>query len=244
MVMTSGVEQWLMSVQWHRGTGIFGCHAFNLLSDGNVTLTSWTKAPLTAVALPGEKAWFAPVPGTSQGVWHNTNVFMRAWKWIAKSGEYLKYDWTVKVDPDSVFMPGKLQSILQARNFNVNEPMYLLNCAQWYAIQGPLEVFSRAGATKFFDGLTKCQAWTDWQKWGEDWFVGKCMNILGVSTQDGFEMLNDMWCKTDWIGSGHTYEDEVKMNGPSCHDGKAAFHPYKNTKDMGECIDQAMAMKP
>jgi len=244
MALTEGVEQWLMQLQWERGTGIFGCHKHYLLSDGNLTVTSWTKAPLTAVALPGEKAWFAPVRNTPQGVWHNTNVFVRAWNWIAEEGEYLKYDWTVKVDPDCVFMPGKLQSLLRARTFDMSQPMFLLNCAQWGAIQGPLEVFSKVGAQKFFKGLKNCQLWTDWQKWGEDWFVGKCMNILGVQPQAGFETLNDMWCKVDWEGSGHTYEEEVKINGPSCGDGKSAFHPYKTTKDMKLCLQQALSMKP
>lgn len=244
MVLTDGVEQWLMSVQWHRGTGIFGCHKYELLSDGNLTLTSWTQAPLNAIALPGDKAWFAPVRNTPQGVWHNTNVFARAWRWIAQQKEYLNYDWTVKVDPDCVFMPGKLQSILQTRSFDVNSPLYLLNCEQWYAIQGPLEIFSKAGAQHFFDGLSNCQDWIDWEKWGEDWFVGKCMEIVGVRHEEGFETLNDMWCKTNWAGTGHSYEDEVKANGPTCNDGKAAFHPYKTTKEMRQCVEQAMTMRP
>lgn len=244
MVSTEGVEQWLVSEQWHRGTGIFGCHKFQLLSDGTLTLTSYSLAPLQAVALPGDKAWFGPVDNTPQGVWHNTNVFMRAWNWISKEKEYLSYDWTVKVDPDCVFMPGKLQGQLASRNFNVNSPIYLLNCDQWNAIQGPLEVFSKAGSQKFFEGLSNCKAWVDWQQWGEDWFVGKCMEMLGVGHEEGFETLDDMWCKTDWAGTGHTYEEQVQQFGPTCNDGKAAFHPYKVEKDMRKCLEQAMDMTP
>ena len=90
----------------------------------------------------------------------------------------------MKVDPDCVFMPGKLQGQLASRSFNVNSPIYLLNCDQWYAIQGPLEVFSKAGSQKFFEGLPNCKAWVDWQTWGEDWFVGKCMEILGIRHEE------------------------------------------------------------
>lgn len=242
MVLTDGVEQWLITIQWHRGTGIFGCHHAELLSDGNLTLNSWTQAPLKAVSLPGPKAWFGPVKNTPQGVWHNTNVFVRAWNWIAEQKTYMSFDWTVKVDPDCAFMPGILQAQLSARYFDIDVPMYLLNCEQWMAIQGPLEIFSKAGARQFFDSLSECQSWIDWEKWGEDWFVGKCMKALGVQQQEGFETLNDMWCKDEWSHSGHDYEDEVAMNGVRCDDGKAAFHPYKTTEDMKQCIEQAMSV--
>lgn len=225
-----------MVVQLQKGTGIFGCHAYSVLSDGNLSLGMDRKGQeIKPVPLPGDKAWMAPVPGTAENVWHNTNVFARAWNWLLQDGTFRKHDWSVKVDPDTVFMPGVLQRQLRVKYFwlNPDSPMYLLNCGQFNSLQGPLEIFSRAASSKFFSNIGSCMAALDWKSWGEDWFVANCMDFLGVQKQWAVDLLNDMYC-------GRSYLEEFKKNGPTCKDGKASFHPYKTTADMQKCLAQAM----
>jgi len=248
VALNGTVEPWLLAVQLHRGgSGIFGCHGWSVFSDVQLDLGMGPRGWVHAVPIPGEMAWSSPVPGSSEKVWHNTVVFVRAWKRIHDDGVYKNYDWVVKVDPDTVFLPGILQRQLLKRSntgdfmthLDPKRPVYLLNCRQWYSFQGPLEVFSRPAADKFFGGISHCQASLNWREWGEDWFVEHCMNFLGVDKREGFGLLDDMYCKSEYDGKGHDYLQEYLDNGPTCIDGRPAYHPYKSTDDLTVCLEQA-----
>lgn len=225
VALQNTAEPWLMVVQLQRRTGIFGCHQYSIFSDGNLTLGWGPWGSVEAVPIPGDPAWHAPVPGSDELVWHNTGVFARAWARMQETNIYKDYDWTVKVDPDSAFFPGLLQSRLAemqiSQNMNPEEPMYLVNCQRWYSFQGPLEVLSRGAATRFIPGVGQCMAQLNWKDWGEDWFVSKCLDTLGVQKREGFHLLDDYWC---------AHQDV------ECSDGKPAFHPMKSTDDMEKCM--------
>merc|ERR1712194_954206 len=42
----------------------------------------------------------------------NTDIFFEVWKKVVTGSNYANYDWTVKADPDAVFFPGHLKSVL------------------------------------------------------------------------------------------------------------------------------------
>jgi hypothetical protein len=44
----------------------------------------------------------------------NRAIFMAVWEKVGKDAEYLKFAWTVKVDPDTVFFPARLRTVLVA----------------------------------------------------------------------------------------------------------------------------------
>lgn len=260
LALKGGVEPWLLVVQQQMGTGIFGCHAYTTFSDEALALGMGDNltigflpdgAPVRTVAIPGEKAWLGPVSGSPLNVWHNTVVFARAYAWIRDSGLAEKHDWTVKVDPDTVFLPGILQRQIHAmysssrymEKLDPTVPVYLVNCKQWYSLQGPLEMFSRAAAAKFFSGFENCQATLNWRDWGEDWFMQHCLDHLGVQEREGFNLLNDGYCQSEYGHTGHDYNEEVKMHGTTCVDGKPAYHPYKTTVALRTCILQAAAVR-
>lgn len=233
-----------MVVQLQHRTGIFGCHEYSIFSDGKLSLGMGPWGPVEAVSIPGAAAWHAPIPGSSELVWHNTGVFARAWSRIYKDGAFRRHHWTIKVDPDTAFLPGVLQRRLQEQTWLDPEvPMYLLNCQKWHSFQGPLEVLSRGAADKLFGSYTQCQASLQWKEWGEDWFVSNCLNFLGVQNREGFELLDDMWCGSEYSHTGRTYEEETKAKGgPVCTDGKPAFHPYKTTEDLKTCLLQVLRL--
>jgi len=230
-----------MVAQLHRGTGIFGCHNYTIFSDAKFFMGEgpWGWGAVNATPIPGKPAWKGPVPGTGQMVWHNTGVFVRAYRRIQSDGVFKAYDWSVKVDPDTVFIPGVLQRKLAVHNIDPSIPVYFVNCRTWHSLQGPLEVLSRHAGDLFYGHHQRCLDTLPWQDWGEDWFINKCLDMLGVRGLDGFDMLNDMWCQDNYENTGHSYWDEVKKNGPTCNDGKAAHHPYKTTKDMIACLNEA-----
>lgn len=238
VVLTAGVEQKLLATQLRRGTGIFGCHSYSVFSDHDVSLGPG--GSVAGTAIPGEAAWRGPVPGSSQLVWHNTGVFARAWRRIQSDGIYKQYDWSVKVDPDTAFIPGILQRRLAEMHLNPSSPFYFVNCREWWSLQGPLEVLSRSAGERFFGGIGTCESSLPWRDWGEDWFVQHCLDMLGVEKREGFDLLDDMWCHTPVGTEGRTYWQLFQEQGPTCADGRPAFHPYKSTADMEACLSQAL----
>jgi len=256
-VIKDSIEPWLLRVHLAKGAGVFGCGSYTVFSDESLDLGHEGVAAPFIVPLPGKPAWRGPVAGIAETIWHNTGVFMRAWDWMYKTGKHRNHDWTVKVDPDTVFLPGRLQKELYRRYKPSGElklkdykhfmsyldpkiPMYLVNCRQWYSFQGPLEIWSEAASEKFLRGLAVCRSSLKWEQWGEDWFVAHCMDKLGVQKREGFGLLADMYCASDYA-DGNTYLEEFRKKGPTCTDGRPAYHAYKTVENLTKCLDQATA---
>jgi len=51
--------------------------------------------------------------GETTSSWLNTLVFIKAWQLVKWDGRYQKHDWTVKVDPDAVFFPERLRTVVR-----------------------------------------------------------------------------------------------------------------------------------
>merc|ERR1711972_1229851 len=68
------------------------------------------------------------------GEWHtrmNTPIFMKLWRQVIHDGMFRRTDWTVKVDADAVFLPGRLRAILLTpahRGANDGNGMFSNNC--------------------------------------------------------------------------------------------------------------------
>jgi hypothetical protein len=256
VVKKESEEPWLMRVQLGKGVGIFGCNSYSLFADEAVQIGfASINFYVDAIAIGGEKAYLAAVPGSTEKVWHNTGVFTKAWQYIYQSGQYRSHDWVVKVDPDTVFLPARLQAEIQKRlpprkmvsythymsYMDPKIPLYLVNCRQWYSLQGPLEIFSKPAADKFFEGLGTCQSTLDWRQWGEDWFVSRCMDLLKVQKREGFGLLDDMYCSSPYGDTGHTYLQEIQTKGAVCDDGRPAYHAYKTVANLTRCLEQALS---
>ena len=59
------------------------------------------------------------------GRWYtaqNTPIFAAVWHAVVAKGDYLRHDWTVKADPDSVFFPSRLGSLLRSRGLGELSP--------------------------------------------------------------------------------------------------------------------------
>eukprot|EP00411_Alexandrium_monilatum_P056767 CAMPEP_0175418678 /NCGR_PEP_ID=MMETSP0095-20121207/45841_1 /TAXON_ID=311494 /ORGANISM="Alexandrium monilatum, Strain CCMP3105" /LENGTH=150 /DNA_ID=CAMNT_0016717853 /DNA_START=144 /DNA_END=593 /DNA_ORIENTATION=- len=93
--------------------GIFACDAVKLFThDGVVRVGTYNDGrPLMTtlvLQLPDSmknRGSFADLTGATC---FNTEIFIRVWHTIVANGLYEDQDWTVKVDPDAVFMPHRL----------------------------------------------------------------------------------------------------------------------------------------
>merc|ERR1711920_728282 len=109
--------------------------------------------------------------------------------------------------------------------------LYFTNCdTLGSALFGALEVFSRSAVQVFAKGKARCKFDLHWKGWGEDYFMRKCLSMLGVRHQDDFKLLSDL--------TGMC----TQLQPPRCNSAegsRAAFHPFKNVRDYMACLEEA-----
>jgi len=101
---------------------IFQCDAWRIYSDkwsDPIVLGRWPNgSEAKSIPIPGPPAYMCNIcwggNANCKPYFCNGNTFKRAFDKIFEEGIYKKYDFTVKVDPDTVFMPAMLRSQLQA----------------------------------------------------------------------------------------------------------------------------------
>lgn len=206
-------EQPLMTVQSNEKAGIFACDEFALLSSDMLTINGV------------KRIHFEPafVGRSKDNTAANTKLFMNVWDSIKKDGRYADLDWTIKVDPDAVLLPERLRSHLLKFN---GQRAYIVNCNKPMMTPmmfGALECISQQAMAAYYAGEVKCQTQLDWKPWGEDYFLGKCLDMLGVQATNDFTIYTDGVCK-----------------GVDCTNTvAAAFHPFKGAEKWMACYKTA-----
>jgi len=94
---------------------------------------------------------------------------------------------------------------------------------------GALEVFSRKAIIAYaMHNFEKCQSYLDWELWGEDFYMTRCMDQIDVGRLEDFRIIGDNTC----VGPG--------QSGADCNDADvAAFHPFKEIEDWIGCFKTA-----
>jgi len=161
----------------------------------------------------------------------NLDIFLLVWQKVIAVGRYKAHDWTVKADPDSVFIVDRLRDYLRMHRDEASEPMYLNNCK--YGLHGPIEVMSKSAVDAWGSGWESCRAFFRTQCdghcwWGEDMFVDQCFQkVLKVRRDNDFRLLVEDHCEppTGWQAcSSSTY---------------VVFHPFKTAESYRHCLEQA-----
>jgi len=161
---------------------------------------------------------------TGEATLANTDVFINVWEQVQKSGRYLDFEWTVKVDADAVLVPSRLKQHIAGLRPPANRAIYLKNNAMDAGLGnngflGAVEVFSKIAVQIYFDNYHDCKT-TLGLNAGEDGFFKGCMDAIGV----GF-MTDPALFKPD-ISAGACIAKE-----------HAAFHPLKQPVDWQCCLD-------
>jgi len=196
-------EERLMEIQKASSASIFACDKYDLFHAWQSGSTTWDSQATTL---------------------SNIDVFINIWENVEKAGNLWKYDWTVKADPDCLLVPQRLKWHLAAMNAPVQTPIYVKNNALNASIGnngflGAVEVFSREALELYFDWWPKCKK-TLGSKGGEDGFMKRCMDAMGVG----------------YVVDGGMFEPN---NDPRvCNNGKrAAYHPLKLQENLQCCIE-------
>jgi len=216
----------MVRTQLERRVSIFQCEHYTVFSNGGVVALGegWnsTEIPAPEVSMGDLSA------GATTNSWLNTMIFIKAWEMVRWDGRYALHDWTVKADPDAVFFPQRLRGRVAQHTpegRDKGERLFYVNCDLWekVAMYGSLEIFSREALDHYYGNSERCTKELDWQGWGEDFFMQKCMELLKVDHVSDFEMIGDNRC-----------------HPASCSDvSKVAFHDFKDVDGWFGCWSES-----
>jgi len=166
----------------------------------------------------------------------NTDIFIAVWKRVVVDGRFTQHDWTVKVDPDTVFFASRLKSHLSSQK--PGDPpggAYINNCK--FGMHGPLEVFTKNAVHNWIMGISHCVAHftrlcSGPCLWGEDMFMDQCFQrVLGVQRENDYAMLNEAAC-------------DPKPGWDSCNDvSYVAYHPFKTLEGWQACLTNSESVQ-
>jgi hypothetical protein len=142
-------EPAMMTEQLKNRVGIFACDGFAVFSNPVVKL-GHLKTKLIDMDLHAEVG----------GEYHtslNTPMFVKLWELVGKEGDYRRYGWLAKADPDTVFFPERLRWIVRALNpitSAAKNGAFLNNCQ--LGLHGPLEIMSFKAFDTYLEGASDC----------------------------------------------------------------------------------------
>jgi len=159
--------------------------------------------------------------------WLNVPIFLICWDAVIESGKVWENDFTVKLDPDTVFFPGRLGYQLKQHK---GKPIYTTDCRFWGGdtvgkLFGSIEVLSQQAVGTYKGSKDTCQN-LGWQGWGEDMWLQNCMDAIGVPPM----------IIADWVTDGTCPEGGYA----DCGDPKwIAVHPKKDAGEWWDCWKQS-----
>jgi len=226
LMLPFGYERGMLRMQEERNLSIFACEEPAVLSNVSMEVTPKLNTTVVDSDLHCEM-------GGEFGTALNSWIFIAVWNKVIEVGRFRHHDWTVKVDPDAVWFPGKLRSHLQDHEETVNG-VYINNCK--YGMHGPIEVFSRnaieAYARDAKDGPdhAHCVKDQNFGGWGEDMFMDQCLlKVLKVERDNDFFLMCEDHCDCP----------EWRLCGDDRYVG---FHPFKTEEGYINCFLNATSI--
>jgi len=239
------MELALLKAQHQFGASIFGCEAWDVFSDVSVSVG----AGYSTVKVEDVYSEFHQVKRKHAGSWVNWALYYQAWVKVRELGKYQNMGWTVKVDPDAVFIPQRLRDWLHTRRDSPNG-VYFENCKNvTYGFFGSMEVMSITAARVLTANLEECHAkfapcandgcdWEEHGSWGEDLFVQRCMDHHYVDKVETFDITTDGACITDRPANERTNK---KWHAQDCSQVlSASVHPFKKPAEYLKCLGEIM----
>lgn len=219
LVVPDTYEPSMIRMQYEKSTSIFECDEMAVYSNVFQELAPGVFTSLVDSTLKCDV-------GGEFGTALNTPIFLAVWQQVVQAARYQKHDWTVKVDPDTVFFPAKLRYVVAAYQ---ETPMgtYLNNCQR--GLHGPLEIFSTNAINNWWFGKDTCKNRFELMcggdcQWGEDMFIDQCLlKVLGADRRFDQRLLVEEHC-------------DPPPNWQSCRLPDAvAIHPFKTPEAYLAC---------
>jgi len=237
----------LLSLQARSQASIFTCDQWDVFSDAAVQVG---ETGYVTVQVNDEYGEFHQVKRKCDDgdcSWVNWAIFYQVWVKVREVGKWEVTDYTVKVDPDAVFVPARLRSYLAATKGDSPHGVYFENCRNVkYGFFGHLEVMSNTATRVLTKYLENCHAdfapcandGCDWEygPWGEDVFAQRCMDHHYVDKVEAYDMSTDGACEAD-RPTGE--KKNKKWHAPDCSQvTTVAAHPFKKPAEYLKCLGQ------
>mmetsp|Transcript_28894 Transcript_28894/g.65339 ORF Transcript_28894/g.65339 Transcript_28894/m.65339 type:complete len:555 (+) Transcript_28894:78-1742(+) len=222
VINTTGEQPKLVKAQLQRHASIFSCDESDVFSPGRV-LELGNGQKTIQIKLSDE----------------HPNVFQKAWERVRQDGRYKKHDWTVKVDPDTVFFPHRLRGHVSRHTTHHGLNKFFINCNIESAprLIGSMEVFSRQAVSAYlFKGGTCARKFHE-KGWDEERFMEECLKLLGSSPVNDYGMLSDRRCVATAPAASATTPAPL---APCKDSTKVAYHDYADVGSYVTCLEQAL----
>jgi len=240
LVVPYSYQEDLIKQQYERGqVGIFDCDEWAVYSNTSFVL-SHQPTQMWATSLPGGPL---ATDGDIKDRKHiETKLFVRLWDQILKSSGALSHDWTVKVNPDTVFFPQRLRSLLRekwAPSGKSGDKISLRHCYNsivplYPDHGGPIEVFSQQALRELDQHRGSCARAEPTDKGEFVGYKGLCRDHFESKPVDAFNLLSEsMFACNDTNDAGDTH--------PACFDPHVAFHPFRSVDSFFECRKWAIS---
>lgn len=225
LFQTTTYEMGVIQHQLENGLGIFQCDGYITLSTAEPTFVGKDSEGQDVTSLHVD---MAEITRSVDGTAGNAALFINCWNVVVDNGRWNNYAWTVKVDPDAVVLPGRLRGHLAPYYL---QNVFILNCnaypdsPEFPMMYGSLEILSWKAIQTYANQMWLCMR--DMSEfiplWGEDRFMKKCLDRIGVGAISDFTVVADGVC-----------------SGVDCGNaGAAAFHPFKSVDLWQQCWDIA-----
>jgi len=222
-------EPAMLKFQHASHNGIFGCEASAVYSNDTFQLgTELSTTRVHALVWNGKNK-------NGQVAWQHL-AFVEIWRQVVREGWYLKHDWTVKVDPEAVFLADRLRHQVKHLHYGYDidamgsskyeNGVFLNNCP--FGIRRSLIVISKRAMLVFDAGSLKCEDHPF-----ETAYLKKCMLGLNVAQLDEFNILADGQCHQGKFSNFPQWQD--------CKGDHVAFHPFATPDSYSACVKAASA---
>lgn len=257
----------LVRTQLQTKTSIFGCENWTVFSDQRVWLTHGNQKE-KATILTTKVVYPKIIHRPNTKLWVNSPLFVNVWRELKEQGTYKRYDWTVKVDPSTVFFPMRLRAFLKDQK-TTSSGVYFENCRYVrMGFYGGLEVMDKVAAEIVAEHIADCFQTLPWEHaqhahfryYGEDKLLMKCMDKHGVHRVPSMFDVNYVASKGQLLVDNgcpaHLPKGDLKQMAalgkqgynvqwfPNCAKSKAvALHAFRKPKDYFRCLKKAQADK-
>jgi len=226
LCLPTGLESILLAKQHAAKLGIFACEQHLVITNQTSLRTlfdtdSHGKALHLSII---NEPLFTPVGGKYNTAL-NSPIFIKAWQAVFTDAKYEDHDWTVKLDPDAVFVPHRVRLLLNRHHCRGQacSPKYISNFGK--DLHGPIEVMNKQAMQVYALGQDRCKSNVDYSDKGEDWFLSLCLDLLGIVHDAEPTMLSD-------------WHMDIGPEPSACDTLHAVFHPFKEWEFYHTCLCQ------
>jgi len=240
-------EPQLLALQSKLRASIFACEQWDVFSDVAVPVGQSGYVTIQVHDTHGEFHQVKRKSADGDGSWVNWGIFYQVWLKVRDVGKWEVTDYTVKVDPDAVFVPQRLRNYLAWKKGDSPHGVYFENCKNvQYGFFGNVEIISNTATKVLTQYLENCHAefapcandGCDWKygAWGEDVFVQRCMDHHYVDKVEAFDVTTDGACEAD---RPEGEKKNKKWHVEDCSQVKTvAAHPFKKPKEYLKCLGE------